>query len=484
MRIDLSPSLFVALTVLIVVLAASPSLAAGAACLCMAACLWAVAMALRPFAPWPGLLRLLFCVALGLTLGCFFHLRLTARKAAVYAGIPTDSVDRIYGTVTQDSVVTRTGGMMHRVMLSAVAAGGGAVRVAARGKTYLFERGSAHYATGEIISGRAELRLVERPEEIVFSGSAISTQSHGFVAPYWEFRAELNDGIRRRIDTMGFPASALFEALLLGTRDRLPAEMIEGFAGTGTIHLLALSGLHVGIVYVLVIVVLLPLPGRFAKWLGYSLFVLFYVFLVGPRPSLVRASLMLVLAGFSKLADRDTRPINILSLALIASLLADPGSAYTLSFKLSFLAMSGILLIGRGLSRRLQPTLPAIIRTPVCYSIGAQLATLPLVLSEFGLYYPSGILANILLVPLVSFYIWAGLILLALFSLPVSGLDAAGAALMRVLYRAMAVITKTLSSIPALPAVPLVWAVLIGAAGLLIWVAVRGYSRSGRSVEL
>ncbi|MGA2481246.1 MAG: ComEC/Rec2 family competence protein, partial [Spirochaetia bacterium] len=138
----------------------------------------------------------------------------------------------------------------------------------------------------------------------------------------------------------------------------------------------------------------------------------------GFLPSLLRATVMILVGGTARLLDRDAESLNLLCISGAVILLADPWQAFSLSFQLSFLALGGILLLGPLVQRPLEGRLPRFLLLPLAMSIGAQLATLPLVFSLFGTWFPSGLAAGLLLVPLTTALLWGGLAWLGLFAIP------------------------------------------------------------------
>ena len=139
-------------------------------------------------------------------------------------------------------------------------------------------------------------------------------------------------------------------ALLLGDRRLLPADARSSFERTGTFHLLALSGLHVGILFAAVRRIPLPrrvrLPARLLFLLGFAL-------LTGGSPPVVRAGLMLSVHLLLQAAHRTATPLNSLGWAAIALLSWDPALIDDLGFHLSFAGVAAILLAER---RRLPAT--------------------------------------------------------------------------------------------------------------------------------
>ena len=219
----------------------------------------------------------------------------------------------------------------------------------------------------------------------------------------------------------------LLKALLLGERDALPTEQKHLFQRTGTAHLIAISGLHVGLIfmgsYILLRGIVSAMPGfcrlfpaMIPAQLGGLLMALAYSLLAGFGTATQRALLMLLLAVGARLCVYPLRPRQIIILAGIVVGLWWPPSVTSAAFWLSFGAV-GFLLYG--LSARLGP-LPR-------WQWGwypqwlVTVAMLPLTALWFGWITPAALLANLLAIPLVTLLIvpalFGSLALLMLFGL-------------------------------------------------------------------
>jgi predicted membrane metal-binding protein len=177
---------------------------------------------------------------------------------------------------------------------------------------------------------------------------------------------------------------------------------------------------------------------------------------------------MLAAGALGFILDRDTRTLNLLSLAAALILLADPAAAAELSFQLSFIALLGILLLGPQLRRLLTPPLPPFLGSAVAMSLGAQAATTPVLLAAFGAAYPAGALAALPLIPLVTVFLWGGLAALLLSLLPAPALLAVP---LDWLHRAILAVLDFFARFPPVYAAwrPVYWiAVAAGFAALLV----------------
>ncbi|MCK4511210.1 ComEC/Rec2 family competence protein, partial [bacterium] len=217
----------------------------------------------------------------------------------------------------------------------------------------------------------------------------------------------------------GVPGEVL-RGLLLGTGRELPDELTEAFRRAGTVHVLAVSGLHVGFIVLIVHAVLrsLRVPRKLSRLLVLPALVGF-VLIVGPRPSVVRASTMAAFLIAAPLLERRPNPLNALGAAGLALLLVRPGSLFDLGFRLSFSAVAGILLLHRPLENALSVPLRALghwavrFAAPIALSLSAQTGVATILVGVFGEASVVSPAANLAVVPLAGLSVAAGIAMLA-----------------------------------------------------------------------
>ena len=245
----------------------------------------------------------------------------------------------------------------------------------------------------------------------------------------------LKEWIEKAIaDNVGGTEAALLQSLILGERGGLPQEVREAFARSGVIHVLAVSGLHVGFVILvgLAVFTLLRMPRPVSTVLTLVL-LLFYVYLTNVRPSVVRASIMGGLLLVARDLQRRTPVTNTLALAALVILVLNPLSLFQSSFQLSFAAVLGIVFLHRPLERLVTCGPLRWVKRPAFgrYTIGllvvslaAQMGTLPLTAFYFGRVPLVALLANLLVIPLVFLVVGFAAVALMLTPLwaPVAGL--------------------------------------------------------------
>jgi ComEC/Rec2-related protein len=482
MRRRLTPALalFCAFLTVLLVFPRTGSRAAVAAALVAAAAAIALVAAADPIVRRAGML--LASAAVGFALGAGSLARMnTALEGGSLTVSPT-AVTGLSGVLRADSMLSVEGDTILRVRVREAQTRDG-ISAAVRANVLVFVRGDWRFSSGETLAIRGELEPFDStgPERYATRVDRDRVRRIGFASAAWRSRARIREGFHRAIAGIGYPASALLEALLIGAREDVPLDLREGFRATGSLHVLALSGLHAGIVFAFVAALLRPLRNHYAAFLAGSVLLAGYLFVAGFMPSLVRAVIMLTVGGAARLADRDDEPLNLLAISGIVILAADPFAAATLSFQFSFLALAGILALGPIIARPLEGKVPRLLATPLAASAGAQAATLPVVLIAFGAWYPSGILAALLLVPLVTVFLWMGLAWLAIF--PLAGRLAVwwAAGVFDALYRVIAGVTGILARVPGVvvkPASAPAWAV---AAGLVALAAAVLLPRGARS---
>jgi competence protein ComEC len=361
---------------------------------------------------------------LSLGLGC--TLGLSARAAVrdrPLVGLRDREIRGIRGVLREDPRTVRGGRGMGLLDLEETAGGDG-LRVSARGRMSVF------FPEGTV----PRLRTFGRGSRVFVEGALIRRDGG---EPF--FRAEsvhiitppptqdqLRTGIRlflldrfspERTGTYGGGGGSwggLALALLVGIRDNLEDELAAAYRQAGCSHVLALSGMHLGIVSAVIAFLLRkPLGLRAAAVTG-VLFVLLYVYLAGVQPSLERSAIMYLLGTLALTGALPRKPFALLGLTFLIQIILRPESGDSLSFILSYLALAGILTLGEGLQRVFRGRLPELLSQPLSASIGAFIATAAVSAAFFGVLRPVGILAGILIVPLTTVFMITSMIWLAL----------------------------------------------------------------------
>lgn len=204
--------------------------------------------------------------------------------------------------------------------------------------------------------------------------------------------------------------NGIAKALLLGIKDHLDNDLKKAYSSAGAMHVLAVSGLHVGIIFLIIKIILgrLKKVGKWGKYLfgftGISI-IWIYAIVTGLSPSVLRAATMFTLITISEASSRETNIYNSLGLAAFILILLDPYIIYSVGFQLSFLAVLGIVY--------LQPKLYNLIDFRwflldkawmiTCVSLAAQISTFPLTAYYFHQFPTYFLISNLLVIP--SFFL-------------------------------------------------------------------------------
>lgn len=402
-------------------------------------------------------------LGLGVLIGAF---RAPDAVPNSYTAIPLDRVGEFHGILSADSTaVPHSSEVLTRypVKLEQVVSRDGELRGSAGGEVLVWVRGGQMMFKGQEIIVEAEPAPSREPGRFAYVCWADRGQIQvgGFRRPVDSLRAGFFSVIQRRIRELEPPVAALLSALLLGRREELQHSLYQQFRYSGSLHLLALSGLHLGILYFFLSLLLRFVRDRRARGLAASALLLGYVFLVGWRPSLERAVVMLLMASLGYVLDRELHPLNLLCLAASILLVLHPYYAFDLSFQLSFVSLLGILLLGPYLYRLWQPYVPKLIGWPLAISLSAQIGTAPLVLFHFGAVHPVGVAAALVLIPLITLFLGAGLLFVGLSALPIS-INTLFAEALLLLYRSITFFLRIFARLPALHLQwrPLYWGIL------------------------
>lgn len=242
---------------------------------------------------------------------------------------------------------------------------------------------------------------------------------------YREFR-NIGSAMEAAIDGIPFAeaqTNSILKALITGNRSDIPVHITEAFRKSGASHILALSGLHLGIIYGIVYN-LLRIVGntRYATFIRSGITILLcglYTVATGAGPSITRAFLFILLSETARLTGRHRSTGSSLLASLLIQLALSPTSIKSAGFQLSYAAMAGIAFIFPWLEglwpddgKKFNPV--RWMWKSAAMSISCQLTTGPLAFIYFGTFPKYFLLTNLMALPLTGIIIPASLLTLAL----------------------------------------------------------------------
>lgn len=213
-------------------------------------------------------------------------------------------------------------------------------------------------------------------------------------------------------------AYAVIAAMVLGDKSALTKELKDVYAVTGTSHILALSGLHLGIIYALLSLMVVGRRWRFVSQVIIVLAVWAFVFLVGMSTSVVRSAVMLSIYAVLSLGHREKMSVNTLAFTAVVMLMVNPLSLFDVGFQLSFMAVLSILLwypVFEGMIPQpflMSHRLAKWLWTMLAVSCAAQLGTAPLVAYYFGRFSTLFLMTNLVVIPATTLILYLSLIVL------------------------------------------------------------------------
>ncbi|MFP4621011.1 MAG: ComEC/Rec2 family competence protein [Bacteroidales bacterium] len=216
---------------------------------------------------------------------------------------------------------------------------------------------------------------------------------------------------------------AIASALLLGYKDLLTPEIKHRFSSSGAMHILAVSGLHVGIIYFILHYILLFLEryryGKTTKILLILMMLIGYAFLTGLSPSVSRATLMFSVIAIGQVMRRYTSVYNSLAFSAFVLLIINPLLIFSISFQLSYLAVYSIVFFQPRIYKLIElPLIPDKLWQWFTVALAAQIGTAPIVIHHFNLFSNFFWLTNFIAIPAAAIIIFTGM--LCLIVVPVS----------------------------------------------------------------
>ena len=217
---------------------------------------------------------------------------------------------------------------------------------------------------------------------------------------------------------------AVLAALTLGYTDELETTVIKSYSASGAMHILSVSGLHVGIVFAVFAFLLKPLDKkRKTKILKAILIILFlwiYAFITGLSPAVMRAALMFSFVSLANSLEQKSQIYNTIFMSAFLMLLFNPNVLFNIGFQLSYAAVLSIVFFQPRISKLVIPKykIGKWSWDLVAVSIAAQLGTVPFTLFYFHQFPNFFLLTNIVAIPLSTAIIYLAIALLVVFKIP------------------------------------------------------------------
>ena len=254
-----------------------------------------------------------------------------------------------------------------------------------------------------------------RTEVVAFS--VVKNNTTGFMGSIARTRSHLAIVIDKHFNQ---ESSALLKTLLLGKRTDLDNEIYQHYVDAGAVHILAISGLHVGIITAILLLLLQKMPNLgFYRSLRY--FILLaglwaFAFIAGASPSVLRATVMFSFVGLSTLMRRKQGRFDALMLSMLFLLLINPYYLYDVGFQLSYAAVFSIMKFYPVMRKWWQPENKFLqwIWSLFLVGLSAQIVVLPISLYYFHQFPILFFVSNLVVLPLLQPILIGGIIALCL----------------------------------------------------------------------
>lgn len=231
----------------------------------------------------------------------------------------------------------------------------------------------------------------------------IEVTAKGKASKFFQILYALKGKIVARIDAnLHEPYAALAKGILLGIKD-FSSEEQDNFRRTGTSHIVAVSGFNMMLVVQFIVIVtrFFPLAAFYLTVFGG---IIIFTLITGAEASVIRAAIMASLPLIARILGRKNYTLNALIFTAAVMISFNPLILrYDLGFQLSFLAFIGITYVSAFLAKlKFFSRLPEILKINFIPSFGAEIATLPIIISTFGYFSAVAPITNFLIVPLVG----------------------------------------------------------------------------------
>lgn len=285
------------------------------------------------------------------------------------------------------------------------------------GRVRLSVTSDLKYPKGSVILVHGKLRPVRGRAAPVLFGRNIYHRLHPDVdqvrlvaagKPSPSLTGDTRDWILAELDRHfeGVRQKSLAKALLVGYREELDDDLNAAYANTGVIHVIAISGMHLGLIYGILIMMFKPFRGNRVARIFINLLIMallwLFTLLCGASASVTRSALMFTSLLIADCAGEDNSAPNALASSAFILLCLDPKILYDIGFQLSYAAVASLMMFNKTVGRIFKPENPLLVHTwnLLATSCAAQVLTTPLVLQHFGRFPLLFLLANLVAIPL------------------------------------------------------------------------------------
>ena len=245
--------------------------------------------------------------------------------------------------------------------------------------------------------------------------------------PIYRFSYWMRDFLLGTMQKLGVHEEeyAVAAAILLGYDDSLPQELRQQYVAAGAMHILCVSGLHVGVIFMVFSYMLFFLDERknnqrIIKQLILLILIWFYALLAGLAPSILRATIMLSFVIIGNIINRNGVVLNSLAASAFILLCVNPANLFDVGFQLSYAAVIGIVILQRPIMKLFYSKYNIInkIWEITSVTLAAQIATAPFTIYYFHQFPTYFWLSNLFMSPVSSVVIIGGMLMLLLFFIP------------------------------------------------------------------
>lgn len=287
------------------------------------------------------------------------------------------------------------------------------------------------FYAGDIIKFNGKVRLPNKKtlpndfdEQIFYAGQDIQfiATTEKIAICEREFNIYyLRDIIRRQFykisqNLFRFEQNSIVNAIILGDKSTISPETRQVYAYSGTAHVLALSGLHIGLIAFLLYLIIGFLKNKHIKFFLFVIALISYNFLVEFQPSAVRASAMAILIAYAQYYQKQHNLLNIASFVIIISLLFQPYLLFSISFQMSALAILGIAIFYEPFRNFFNLIIPVkskfaeFVKSSFAMTFAASSILTPLIAYYFKTFSLISFVSNLFVIPIFSFALFSSII--------------------------------------------------------------------------